>query len=113
MSGVEVREWGKRGVLVELRGEFDRHDLGGLGEVLSDVTALRRPTLVDLSGVTFLDAGTIRELAIRSQLCANHLTLVNPSWQVRASARACGVGAWLDFRTDANATSALPERGTL
>ena len=62
VSGIEVREWGKGGVLVELRGEFDKHNLKNLRETLSDVVALRRPTLVDLSEVTFLDVAATREL---------------------------------------------------
>ena len=102
MSGIGVREWGEEGVLVELRGEFDQHNLNDLQETLSGAVALRRPTMVDLAGVTFLDVGATRELAIRSQLYAHHLTLCNPSWQVRASVAACGFGAWLDFRTGAD-----------
>jgi anti-anti-sigma regulatory factor len=90
VSGIEVREWRKGGVLVELRGEFDQHTLKNLQETLCDVVALRRPTLVDLSEVTFLDVGATRELTIRSQLYAHHLTLGNPSWQARASVAACG-----------------------
>ncbi len=101
MSDIGVREWDKGVVLIELRGEFDRYNLEDLQEALGDVVALRRPTLVDLSGVTFLDVGATRELAVRCQLYAHHLTLCNPSWQVRASAAACGFGAWLDFRTGA------------
>lgn len=92
MSGIEVREWSEGGVLVELRGEFDRHDLEDVRETLSSVVALRRPTLVDLAGVTFLDVGVIRELAVRSRLYGHHLTLSNPSWQAQASAAACGFG---------------------
>lgn len=95
MSGIEVREWSEGGVLVELRGEFDRYDLEDLRETLSGVVALRQPTLVDLAGVTFLDVGVIRELAVRSRLYAHHLTLGNPSWQARASASACGFGEYL------------------
>lgn len=101
VSGIGVREWGEEGVLVELRGEFDQYNLEDLRETLGDVVALRCPTLVDLSGVTFLDIGATRELTIRSQLYAHHLTLLNPSWQVRASVAACGFAALLDFRSDA------------
>jgi anti-anti-sigma regulatory factor len=72
------------------QGEFDQHNLKNLQETLSDVVALRRPTLVDLSEVTFLNVGATRELTIRSQLYAHHLTLGNPSWQARASVAACG-----------------------
>ena len=100
MSGIGIRKWDEGGVLVELRGEFDRHNLEDLRETLSYVVALRRPTLVDLSKVTFLDVEATRELAVRSQLYAHHLTLHNPSWQVRASVVVCGFGAWFDFRTN-------------
>ena len=101
MHGPEVRECGERGVLVELRGEFDQHNLEDLRETLSAVVLLRRPTMVDLSKVTFLDMEATRELAIRSQLYAYHLTLCNPSWQVRRSVAVCGFEMWLDFRSDA------------
>ena len=79
MSGIGLRKWDEGGVLVELRGEFDRHNLEDLRETLSDAVARRRPTLVDLSKVTFLDMGATLELAVRSQLYAHHLTLCNPS----------------------------------
>ncbi len=102
MYGIEVRERDEAGVLVVLEGEFDRHNLKDLRETLSAVVALRRPTLVDLSAVTFLDVGATRELAIRARLYAHHLALINPSWQVRASVAACGFGAWLDFRSGAD-----------
>ena len=115
MHAIEVREWGEGGVLVELRGEFDRHNLEDLRETLDAVLALRRQTVVDLSGVTFLDVGTTRELTIRSRLYAHHLTLRNPSPQVRASVRACGFEEWLDFRSDPEDPScrrASPERSS-
>jgi anti-anti-sigma regulatory factor len=111
---VEVRKRGKEGVLVELRGEFDRYNLEDLQETLNGVVALKRPTLVDLSGVTFLDVRTSRELAIRSLPDAHHLTLRNPSWQVRASMVACGLGAWVAFHSDRTTKlSAPPERGAV
>lgn len=95
MSGIEVREWRKGGVLVELSGEFDRYDLEDVRETLSRVVALQRPTMVDLGAVTFLDVGVIRELATRSRLYPHHLTLGNLSWQAQASAAACGFGEFL------------------
>ena len=55
VADIEVRKRGEEGVLVELRGEFDRHNLGNLQETLNDMPALRQSTLVDLSGVTFID----------------------------------------------------------
>ncbi len=100
MHVIEVREWGEEGVLVELRGEFDGHNLQDLRQVLDSVVALRRPTMVDLSGVTFLDVEATRELTIRSRLYAHHLTFRNPSPQVRASVAACGFDEWFDFRSD-------------
>lgn len=112
MSGIGVQEWGEEGVLVELRGEFDQHNLEDLRETFSSVVALRRPTLVDLSRVTFLDIEATRELMIRSLLYAHHLTLRNPSWQVRASVAACGFGPWLDFCSGATTrpTTVPPKR---
>ncbi|CAN5205787.1 hypothetical protein BH24ACT19_BH24ACT19_16470 [soil metagenome] len=96
MYGIGVREWGEGGVLVELEGEFDQHNLEDLQEALSNVVSLRRPTWVDLYGVTFLDVGATRELTIHSRLYAHHLSLCNPSWQVRASVAACGFEGWID-----------------
>jgi anti-anti-sigma regulatory factor len=93
---IGVREWGEGGVLVELEGEFDQHNLEDLQEALSNVVSLRRPTWVDLYGVTFLDVGATRELTIHSRLYAHHLSLCNPSWQVRASVAACGFEGWID-----------------
>ena len=100
MHVIEVRKWGEGGVLVELRGEFDRHNLEHLREILDDVSTLRRQTMVDLSEVTFLDVGVTRELTIRSRLYAHRLTLCNPSPEVRASVAACGFQGWFDFRSD-------------
>ena len=105
MHVIEVREWGEGGVLVELEGEFDGHNLEDLRRILDSVVALRRPTMVDLSGVTFLDVGATRELTIRSRLYAHHLTFRNPSPQVCASVAACGFEEWFDFRSDPEDTS--------
>jgi anti-anti-sigma regulatory factor len=105
VRGVEVREIGEEGVLVELRGEFDRYNLEDLRETLNDVVALRLPVMLDLSGVHFLDVEATRELTIYSYLYAHHLTLRNPSWQVRASVAACGLGSWLNFRYEAGDTT--------
>jgi len=105
MHVIEVREWGEGGVLVELKGEFDGHNLEDLRRILDSVLALRRPTMVDLSSVTFLDVRATRELTIRSRLYAHHLTFRNPSPQVRASVVACGLNDWFDFRSDPEDTS--------
>ncbi|MGH3145064.1 MAG: STAS domain-containing protein [Rubrobacter sp.] len=105
MHVIEVREWGEGGVLVELRGEFDGHNLENLRRILDSVVALRRPTMVDLSGVTFLDVNATRELTVWSRLYAHHLTFRNPSPQVCASVAACGFDEWFDFRSDQEDTS--------
>ena len=105
MHVIEVRKWGEGGVLVELRGEFDGHNLEDLRQILDSVLALRRPTMVDVSGVTFLDLEATRELTIRSRLYAHHLTFRNPSPQARASVAACSFEEWFDFRSDPEDTS--------
>ncbi len=97
MYGIEVRESGA-GVLVELWGEFDLFSLSDLRRRLNGLLDLHRTILVDLSGITFLDLVSARELAIRSQLYT-HLTLRNPSAQVRASLEAFGLWSWIPFRS--------------
>ena len=94
MYGIEVRKAGA-GILLELWGEFDLCSLARLREALNHVASLQRPTLVDLSGITFLDLLCARELAIRSQLYSYYLTLGNPSPELTASARAFGLEGWV------------------
>jgi anti-anti-sigma factor len=94
LYGIVVRESGA-GMLVELRGEFDLFSLTSLNETLNNVLDLHRPTLVDLSGITFLDLDSARELAVRAQLYAHQLFLQNPSPWVTASFQAFGLGGWL------------------
>ena len=81
--------------LVELSGEFDMRDLAGLREALDE--AGQRTAVVDLSGVTFLDLQTTRELAVRVQLHAGRLVLRRPSWAVLASIAAFGYEPWFGF----------------
>ena len=83
--------------LVELSGEFDARDLECLREALDE--AGERTAVLDLSGVTFLDLQTTRELAVRLQIHAGNLVLKRPSWAVRSSIAACGYENW--FRFDA------------
>jgi anti-anti-sigma regulatory factor len=83
-----------------LLGEFDVSALEDLRDVLDYAGTLRDPVAVDLAGVTFLDLGTARELAVRCQVYAHRLKLRSPSWQVRASVRACGLEEWLTFDPD-------------
>jgi len=90
-------------MLVELWGEFAFFSLGDLCATLNRILDLGRKTLVDLSGITFLDLSSARELAVRAQLYdAHRLTLHNPSLQVTASFKALGLANWLPFhsRTD-------------
>jgi anti-anti-sigma factor len=96
LYGIEVREAGAS-MLVELWGEFDLFSLSNLRETLNNVLDLRRPTLLDLSGITFLDLDSARELAVRAQLYAHYLCLRNPSPQVTASIRAFGLWGWIHF----------------
>ncbi len=98
MYGIEVRETRGSQMLVELRGEFDLLALKPLREALSGVASLRRPTVVDLSGFTFLDAYSMRELAVHSYSYAHHFAFRNPSWQVAASMQACGLNGWFRRR---------------
>jgi anti-anti-sigma factor len=113
MHTIEVRDWEEGSVLVELGGEFDWHNLEHLREILDDVSTMRRPTMVDLSEVTFLDVDATCELTIRSRLYDHHLTLCNPSPEVRASVTACGFEEWFEFRydpEDPSCSHASPER---
>jgi anti-anti-sigma regulatory factor len=84
LYGIEVREY-VAVTMVELRGELDLFSLDDLRKTLNRVLDSMKPTLVDLSGITFLDLESARELAVRSQLYARRLTLRNPSPQVEAS----------------------------
>ena len=90
MYGIELRESGT-GMVVELWGEFDIFSLLDLREALGKVSKLRRPTLVDLSGITFLDLQSALEFAVRSLLYARHLSFVNPSAEALASIKALGL----------------------
>lgn len=93
-NSIEVRECDGMGILVELIGEFDAHDLDLLRNVLGEAQRLEPPVHADLSRVTFLDARCARELVVRSRLYGSHFTLSALSWQVQASLRVCGLGAW-------------------
>jgi anti-anti-sigma regulatory factor len=101
LYGIEVRESGA-GVLVELWGEFDLFTLGNLRETLNIVLDLRRPIFVDLSGITFLDLDSARELAVRAQLYTTYLFLRDPSPWVTASFEAFGLGGWIPFHPGAD-----------
>ncbi|CAN5572575.1 hypothetical protein BH24ACT22_BH24ACT22_11680 [soil metagenome] len=99
MYGIEVRHSDNGSVEIGLRGEFDLTSEEELRETLSRVASLRRTTTIDLSRVTFMDLQSTRELAVRSQLYAHHVTLINPSWQVKRSVKACKLGKWVRFES--------------
>ena len=101
MYGIAVRESGA-GMLVELWGEFDLFSLGDLCRTLNGVLDLRKKILVDLSGITFLDLASTRELTVHAQLYADHLTLHNPSLQVTASVEAFRLASWVRFYSRAD-----------
>jgi anti-anti-sigma factor len=97
LYGIEMRE-SHAGAVVELWGELDIFCIEELKRVLTDVSS--RPMLVDLSGISFLDLQSARELAFRSLLYKHDLTLRNPSPQVIATMRALGLERWLDLLPD-------------
>lgn len=100
MYDIRVRECGGGAMLIELRGEFDLFALEDLQKTLGGATNLRKPTVVDLSGVTFLDIQSARELAVRSHLYGHHLSFRNPSPHAEASVRACKLESWFRFCRD-------------
>jgi hypothetical protein len=101
LYGIAVRQSGVC-MLVELWGEFDLFSLGDLCRTLNGVLGLRRMTLVDLSGITFLDLASARELAVQAQLYAHRLTLHDPSLQVKASVEAFGLASWIPYHSRAD-----------
>jgi anti-anti-sigma regulatory factor len=92
----EFRESGE-GLLVELWGEWDIFSLGELEKMLTDVSSRPGSTLMDLSGISFLDLQSARELALRSLLYKQELKLCNPSSQVMATLEALGLEDRLEF----------------
>ncbi|CAN5913400.1 hypothetical protein BH23ACT11_BH23ACT11_31060 [soil metagenome] len=97
MDGISVVHSRDGSITVDLRGEFDLSTVEALRETLSRVASFRCPTVIDLSNVTFMDVQSTRELAVRCHLYAHHVTLLNPSWQVRQSVEACKLGEWVRF----------------
>jgi anti-anti-sigma regulatory factor len=95
LHGIEVRESGA-GLVVELWGEFDVFCMGEMKRILDEASSRRRPVLVDLSEITFLDLCSARELAVRSMLSPNRPTFLDPSPQVMATMSALGFEGWPD-----------------
>ena len=90
MFGIQVEESGPK-TEVGMWGEFDAFSLPALREVLDEVCAFGGPTVVDLSGITFLDLQSARELVVRSLIQTHQLIFQNPSPNVIASVRALGM----------------------
>ncbi|HEV2094245.1 MAG TPA: STAS domain-containing protein [Rubrobacter sp.] len=90
MHDIQAEDFGP-GVTVGMRGEFDAYSLPDLRETLDHVCAFGKPVVVDLSGVTFLDLQSARELVVRSLIQAHRLAFENPSSDVLASIRALGM----------------------
>ena len=90
MHGIQAEDFGA-GVTMGMRGEFDAYSLPDLRETLDHVCAFGKPVVVDLSGVTFLDLQSARELVVRSVIQAHQLAFENPSSGVLASIRALGI----------------------
>lgn len=90
MYGIQSEDFGAR-VTVGMRGEFDAYSLPDLQEMLDHVCTFGKPVVVDLSGVTFLDLQSARELLVRSLIQAHQLAFENPSTGVLASIRALGM----------------------
>jgi anti-anti-sigma regulatory factor len=94
LYGIELRESGT-GMVVELCGEFDIFSLRDLREALNEVSTLRRLTLVDLSGVAFLDLQSVREFAVRSLLYPGQFSFGNLSPEALTSIKALGLEGWV------------------
>ena len=90
MHGIQAVDHGAR-VSTDMRGEFDAYSLPDLRETLDRVCAFGKPVVVDLSGVTFLDLQSTRELVVRSLIQAHQLAFENPSSSVLASMRALNI----------------------
>ncbi|MBA2713199.1 MAG: STAS domain-containing protein [Rubrobacteraceae bacterium] len=112
MYGIEVRESGA-GLQLELWGEFDLFCIEELKKTFSDLSSCRGPILVDLSGITFLDLPSARELAVRSLLYSHHLTFLGPSPQVMATMCALGLEGWLSVPPGAALDEARTFSGVL
>lgn len=97
MFGIRVEENGL-GTTVGMWGEFDASSLPSMREALDEASGLGGTAVVDLSGITFLDLQSTRELVVRSLTQAHQLVFENPSPGVLASVRALGMengtGAW-------------------
>ena len=88
---------GNRSILVKLSGEFDVRCQKTLEDTLSGCLASGRPTVVDLSDVTFMDSRCLEELVIVYQLGKGRVALCDPSQEVELGVAVCDLEEWIDF----------------
>ncbi len=86
-----------KGHEVAFRGEFDISCYATLGSALEDALRREAKIFVDLSGVTFMDASCVRELALLGSLYGERMVLETPSRQVEVAVAACGMEDLLWF----------------
>ena len=108
MRGIQAEESGS-GVTVGMRGEFDAYSLPDMRRTLDRACAFGKPVVVDLSGVTFLDLRSARELAVQSVIQAHQLAFENPSPGVLASVRDLGIFGGSRTRTGREEPSVFSE----
>lgn len=94
---VRVHRPTRRGILVELSGEFEVGTRRVLGRTLDSVASWGQPVFVDLSGVTFMDSSCLWEFVVQHRLHRDRLALCNPSPQVELSVAACDLEGWITF----------------
>ena len=104
---IHTKELENGDLLVRLRGEFDLYNLGELRRTLDRVLSFRVQIFVDLSGITFADIQTLRELAVYSWLYAHHLDLCAPSRQFMLGVKACDLQERVQFSPSPEAASVL------
>jgi anti-anti-sigma regulatory factor len=76
---------------IALHGEFDLSNREALRGVLGAAHRQGHGTLIDLSGVTFVDVGCAKELAFWRLLGLELPVTVDPSWQAALILAACGL----------------------
>lgn len=94
---VVLREPRGGGCSVLLGGEFDVACHATLGSALLDAARRTTRVFVDFSGVTFLDASCVRELAILLSLYGGRVVLGNPSREAELSVVACSMDDLVRF----------------
>jgi anti-anti-sigma factor len=100
-------------IMVKLSGELDVSYQKILEDTLDGCLASGRPTVVDLSEVTFIDSRCVRELAIHYQLGEGRVALCDPSREVELGVAACDLEGWIGFvHTTARDRSVAPAAGS-